>query len=105
MRATACTNVKRTLLSAAAALGFASWSGGVRTPAANSASSRAQPFFRESEGSRAHRERPTNSHTESFTGSLYFFSPVGKFEITVTDWLTCCDTTLRRILLPSGDTS
>jgi len=34
-----------------------------------------------------------------------FFNPAVKFVITVTDWLTCCETWLKRIFFPSGLTS
>jgi hypothetical protein len=35
----------------------------------------------------------------------HFFSSSAQFVTTVTDWLTCCEITLRSIFLPSGATS
>ncbi len=50
-------------------------------------------------------ERDAQVSYNTRSGFAYFFNPAVKFVITVTDWLTCCETTFRRIFLPSGDTS
>ena len=54
----------------------------------------------------AFQEKGGISRRESIVlARTHFFSPAVKFVITVTDWLTCCDTTFKRIFFPSGETS